>query len=453
MIDIQALLLGRSVWAALLMGSFMATPAPGQIDNASSVDPDSLAVRAVATHPAVRAAAARVEASRAAIGPASALPDPMLMVGLMNQPIGAEGPAEMPGMTMRAVGIEQTLPFPGRLALQRRIAERELAVAEAALGEARRRVVRGVKEEYYEIAYLDRALEIVGRNQVLLSTLSTAAESQYGVGRGTQADVLKSRVELSELASMAVELAEERRAAAARLNAALDLPSDAPIALASVPERVAGLAVPAAPSRIGFASSALGGRAADSPLPPLREVQERAVQNNPSIRVHEAMIGVQAARVALARSAHLPDFALSLQYGQRAGLRDMFSAAVSVPIPVRRGSRQAVETMSAEAEMAALEAEHHAAANLIRAEVAGRYSELERERAQLALYVKSIIPQGRAALASATSSYQVGTAGLGAVLESQAMLYEYESAYHRSLTRFAQGLAALEETVGEEVVR
>jgi outer membrane protein, heavy metal efflux system len=453
MIEFQALLPGRSAWLALLLVSCAATVASAQIDSGRAVDPDSLAAVAAAAHPAVRAAEARVEASRAAIGPASALPDPMLVVGLMNQPIGPADPAEMPGMTMRAVGFEQTLPFPGRLELQRRVAERELVAAEASLAEARRAVEREVKEEYYEIAYLDRAIEIVGRNQALLGTLSTAAENQYGVGQGSQADVLRSRVELSRLAEQAVGLAEERATAAARLNATLDRPSNAAIGALSVPTRIAALAVAADPRQISFASASLGARAAGSPLPPLSEVQERAVRNNPSIRTHEAMIAVQAARVELARRAHLPDFDVTVQYGQRPGMRDMISATVSVPIPVRRGGKQQLELKGAEAEMAALEAEHQAAANRVRAEVAAEYSDLERERAQLALYVKSIIPQGRAALQSATASYQVGRADLSAVLESQATLFEYETAYHRSLTRFAQRLAALEETVGEEVVR
>src|SRR5687768_1057093 len=132
MIEIQALLPGRSAWLALLIGCVTATAAPAQVGTTRAVDPDSLAAVAVATHPAVRAAAARVEASRAGVGPAGALPDPMLMVGLVNQPIGGAEPEEMPGMTMRTVGVEQTVPFPGRIGLQRRVAEREVAAAEAA---------------------------------------------------------------------------------------------------------------------------------------------------------------------------------------------------------------------------------------------------------------------------------------------------------------------------------
>lgn len=165
------------------------------------------------------------------------------------------------------------------------------------------------------------------------------------------------------------------------------------------------------------------------------------------------MIGAQAARVELARKAFLPDFDVSLSYGQRTGFTDMVSAIVSVPIPLQKGRKQEAYVAGERADLAGLEAEHHAQVNELRAEVARLYSEAERQRAQLALYVKAIIPQGRAALASATSSYQVGRTEFLTVLDNQATLFNYETEYFRALTDFAKTLAELERLVGEEVLR
>jgi outer membrane protein TolC len=107
----------------------------------------------------------------------------------------------------------------------------------------------------------------------------------------------------------------------------------------------------------------------------------------------------------------------------------------------------------AQAELSALEAEHHDRANAIRAKVAELYSGLEQDRAQLALYVKSILPQGRAALESATAGFQVGRVDFLTLVDNQATLYNYETQYYRSLTGFAQKLAELERTVGKEILR
>lgn len=445
------------------------TPTAGQPPNAVAGDGaslDSLLARAVAVSPRMRAARARIEAAGARIGPAGARPDPMLMAGIQNLPItSAEAPTPgAPGapmgasdapdpMTMRMVGIGQSLPYPGKLALRRRSAERELDAARLELDATRLEVVRDVRHAYYDIAYADRALEIVERSRRVLLDVIAAAEARYAVGTGAQADVLRARVEATRLGEEAVSLIEARRAARARLNALLDLPTDAPLGhAAAIPIRIARAAVTDSAARIRFESASLGSRAADSPLPSLAALESLAVARSPMLRAHETRIAAQAARVELARKEHLPDFDVSLQYGQRSGLPDMVTATVSVPIAVRRRSKQDQLVAEARAELAALAAEHHARQNEIRAEVARLYGVLERERAQLALYVKAVLPQGRATLASVVAGYQVGRSEFLSLLDAQTTLFGYETAYFRGLTSFAKTLAELELVVGQEIL-
>jgi cobalt-zinc-cadmium efflux system outer membrane protein len=259
---------------------------------------------------------------------------------------------------------------------------------------------------------------------------------------------------LTRLAESTVALVEQRRAALARLNALLDRPSETPVANPQVPGRVARAAVADSPDRIRFVSAALGARAADSPLPSLTELQETAVRESPVLREQAAMLAAQAARLELARKEYLPDFDLSVQYGQRSGgLPDMVSASVSVPLPVFKRRKQDLFVAEARAEYSARDAAYRATQNEVRAEVARLHSELERQRAQLALYVKAIIPQGRASLASATASYQVGRVEFLTVLDNQATLFNYETEYFRGLTDFAKTLAELERVVGKEILQ
>jgi cobalt-zinc-cadmium efflux system outer membrane protein len=424
----------------------------------------SLVARAVAVSPRVKAAAARVEAVRHRVAPAGARPDPMLMAGIQNLPLGKEQqPASAHGlpsdaggpdpMTMRMIGVGQTIPFPGKLSLRRQAAEHEVSAAEASLDGEARRVEYEVRASYYELAFLDRALDVVARNQGVLVSLIKVAETRYGVGTGGQQDVLKAQVETSRLAETAASLTEQRVAALARLNAVLDRPSDAPVLGPTIPASVARAAVADSSREIRFVSAALGARAADSPLRPLAELQEMAVRESPDIREHQAMVAAQAARVELARKEVLPDFDIALQYGQRARRPDMVTATVSIPIPLQRQRKQDELRSAASAELASLEAEHDASVNEIRAEVARLVSELERGRSQLALYVKAVIPQGRATLASATAAYQVGRVELRAVLDDQATLFTYETEYFRVLADFARNLAELERIAGKEILK
>jgi outer membrane protein TolC len=412
---------------------------------------DSLVRLAAENSPAVRAAVARAEAARARVGPSGARPDPMFMAGVQNLPLTEPGFSDE--MTMKMVGLGQTFPYPGKLSLRTRAAEHELRSAQAQLRGARLQVEESVERAYYDLSYLDRALEIVERNQRLLVDFMKVTEARYGVGTGGQEEVLRVRVEAARLGEEAVELAEQRRAVLAQLNAVLDRPSDTPVAAPAIPRRVARAAVADSAHEIRFVSAALGARAADSPLPPLETLQTLAIQNNPLLRAHEAMIAAQATRVELARKEHLPDFDVSLSYGQRSGFSDMVSAQVSIPLPVQRGRKQDLLVAEARSELAALHAEHDEQVNALRADVARLHAELERDRAQLALYVKAIIPQGRAALTSATAGYQVGRADFLTLLDAQATLFTYETTYFRVLSNFARTLAELERIVGEEIVR
>ncbi len=437
------------------MGIVLSSVLPGSGSAQPSVAPDSsgldaLIAVAMAANPGVRAARSRAQAARARVGPAGLRPDPMLMIGLRDFPLS--NPGFYDNFTMKMVGIRQTIPYPGKLDVDRRIASREVDASEASSRGVTLDVIRDVRRAYYQIAFLDRALDVVTRNRDVLVDLLKVTEARYGVGQAGQQDVLRARVEAGRLGEQAVTLTEQRRAALAELNAALDRPSDTPLPQATVPTRIARAAVADSASGVRFVSATLGARAADSPLPPLAELQAIAVETSPLLIEQGATIAAQAARVERAGKEHLPDFDLAFDYGQRSGFRDLVTATVSIPLRLQRRARQGQLLVAARADLAALESELAARRNAIRAEVARLAADLERQRAQLALYKTAIIPQGRAALTSALASYQVGRVEFLAVLENQATLVNYETEYFRVLTDFATTPAELERVVGKEIL-
>ncbi|MBA3646420.1 MAG: TolC family protein [Gemmatimonadaceae bacterium] len=424
----------------------------------------SLLALADSVNPAVVAARSRVGAARARVRPASAWDDPTVMAGILNLPLGSMnaapdnamsgGARRLPGddMTMKMVGIQQRIPYPGKLSARRQIAEREADIAVAQLDGMRRTTARDIKKAYFELAYLDRAIELVARNQTLLNDIVRVTEAQYASGVVGQQDVLKARLEASRSGETASALIEERLSMLAELNALVDRDSGTPIFSPGVPQRLVDAAIAADPSRISFASQKLGARTAGSPLPSLRFLEELAVRNNSGLREMAAKITAQAARVSLAEKAFKPDFDVSLQYGQRDQRPDMVSAVVSIPIPIHKRSRQDQLVTEARLELAALEAEHKSEANRVRAEVARLVSDVERSRTQLALYRKAFLPQGEAAVSSALADYRSAKGNLLSVLGNQATLFAFETANYRALSDFAKSMADLEAIVGTEVL-
>ncbi len=132
---------------------------------------------------------------------------------------------------------------------------------------------------------------------------------------------------------------------------------------------------------------------------------------------------------------------------------DMISAQVSFPLRLRRRAVQGKYVAEAQSELTAVAAERSAQTDEVRAEVAALYNDAERARTQLAIYVKAVLPQGRAALESAIGSYRTGKSGLLEVLDSQSTLLTYETEYHRALSDFAKAVSGLEQVTGTEVLR
>ena len=386
----------------------------------------------------------------------------MLMAGIENLPLGAMNEPGMgsaapsvPGepMTMKMIGVRQTVPYPGKLGLRRQAAEREVDAARASADASRLAVARDVRVSFFELAYIDRALAIVERNRAVLADVIQVTEAHYASGTGGQQDVLKARVEAARLGETASALLEERRATSAELNATLNKDDTTSLPSAVVPERIAQAAIAVDPNRVRFAAQTLGARAVDWPFPPLAELQDLAARENPTLRESEANIAAQAARVELARKGSKPDFEVSLRYGQRNQRPDMITAEVSIPLPIHKRARQDQELETARAELSAMESDRRAKINSVRSRVARLVSDLERGRTQLAIYTKAILPQGGAAATAALASYQAGKADLLSVLDNQNTLFTYETEYYRSLSDFAKNLAELEQVVGSEILR
>ena len=92
---------------------------------------------------------------------------------------------------------------------------------------ANSRVVADVKVAYYDYWYYDKAIRTTQENRDLLTKLSQIAEARYRVGKGMQADVLRSQVEISMLLQKLTTLEQQRATAQARLNTLMARDPDA----------------------------------------------------------------------------------------------------------------------------------------------------------------------------------------------------------------------------------
>ncbi len=439
-------------WTVLVAALSIGAPLPLQGQPQAL---DALLAEADRSSPRIEGARRTAEASAAAVPQAGALPDPMIGVGLMNVPVTRPGLGnDMMTMTQLRVGAE--LPWPGKLGLQEEIARLESQAAGWEVERVRQELHAEVASVYYRVYFLERALELTRRNELLMRDFATLTSARYAVGGASQPDVLKAQVERTALADQLVALDGERAGAVARLNALLGRATDAELASSELPEAVRAAALRPVP-RATFASAALAdvlpSSGAVGGVPSVAELQRLALEHNPMIQAHAQRLGARGRAVSLAEKATLPDLSVSAGYSHRAGFGDFFDVMVSAPIPLFSGRKQRKGVIEQAAVLGEHEARHAAMVDELNGEVASLAADLARARAQLALLDEAILPQTRTGLASAAASYQVGRSDFLTVLDAQASLYRHEVEYHRLLADFATNLAALERAVGTEVLR
>lgn len=409
---------------ALLIAA--ALPAAAQ----EAVDPQLAALLAEAegNNPDLQAARREGAAARSRIAPAGALDDPMLEAGVVNLP--AESLSfRREDMTMKMIGFAQRLPYPGKRALRRDLAENEALAVESNLQELVNRVRRDVKVAYFELGFVDESLRLAERNRRVLEQYLSIAESRYSVGQGTQADVLKAQTQVSKMLEELIRLGRERPMLEAELNRAAGRGAT-PAAINPPPAQAREVALR------------------------LDELRAAGRESRPQLAAQRRMIDRGTKALELARRDYYPDFDVRVSYGQRDNFmdmrrEDMISFTVAINLPVWRESKRDPRVAEAGAMRDQASAMYQARLNeldaMLRQQVAGAEQSLKSVR----LYESGLLPQARLTADASLAAYRVGRVDFFTLLDSRMTVFNAEVGYAASLAAFNKALAEIEFLVGK----
>ena len=355
---------------------------------------------AFAGNPMLRAVGLSAEAATHRVGPAGALPDPQLQFGLMNRMASDFGSTADP-MTMNQLQLMQMIPFPGKLGSARNAARHTAAAAHLDADEQRRMLSAQVREAYFDVAYMDRALVVMSQTRGLLQDFQQVVTTMYGVGTGLQEDVLRAQVEVARMGEDIATMQAERIARAARLNTLLGRDATVPIGALELPEDSAALL-------------------------PADSLIATAMSSRPALRAASERVAAAQASLTAARRELLPDFQVGVAYQARPAFPNMVSLMVGVSLPVFAGSRQLPARREMTAMAAMSDAELLALKNETTAQVIEARARAERDRNLIRLYRMEVLPQARAAVQSALSSYRVGRVNFMTLVDNQMTVNRYE---------------------------
>lgn len=413
---------------ALLLSAPLLLPLPG---HAETLTLDRAETMALSDNPALAAAGAETEALAAMPPQVGSLPDPTLSMNALNLPVNSFS-ASAADMSQLQLGISQAIPFPGKLGLRAEAAERMAEAAVSNRDEFRLMLLRNVRLLWWNLAYLDKAIDIVRDNQALLRSLVRISETKYKTGSGLQQDVLLAQLELSHLLERELMLNSERATQAAALNALLGRSADRPIELpATLPDTI-------------------------ETAPDVASLKAWAREHRPLLQALSHKFDASDSRVALAEKDYYPDFKLGAAYGFRQGRSpatgmnrpDMASVMLSMSLPIYTGSKQdrAVEQRKAERARAGFERQD--AIYRVDAEIDAAATELATAIEQLTLFRQGILPQAHQTTASMLAGYQVNNVDFLNLVRARLAEFNNDIRYWQQISKTHQAEARLLAAAG-----
>lgn len=347
--------------------------------------------RATEQAPALRAQEAVAQSARERAVSAAQLPDPMLRFVVTNLPI--DGPDRFSltrdFMTMRNIGIAREFTREDKRRARAAGFEAEAGVALAQRDERQATLRQATALAWFERYDLERLRDLLARQHEQNQLAVEAAEAAYRGARGSLADVLAARAELT--------MHNDRMASVqARL-----LQSQAML------ERYVGA---------DAAQWALGER------PDVRRPAQPAVSIDatPMLATLSRDIARAEAEVATARSERRADWGAELMFSQRGPqFSNMVSVTLSVPLTTSSADRQDREIAARSAALERARAEQEET----RREQRARRTALEAEWLSAldrgARLDKELLPLAEERTRLALSAYRAGNGTLAALFEAR----------------------------------
>lgn len=379
----------------------------------------------------LEAAFNRWRAALEKIPQARSLPDPKFSYGYFIQEVETRV-----GPQRQKFELSQMFPWFGKLSLRGDVASEAANAARQKYEAAKLKLFYRVKKVYYEYYYLARAIAITKENMKLLSDLESVARMKYKAGAAPYAAVIKAQVELGRLQDRLKTLQDLRNPIVAKLNAALNRASDAPLPWPK----------PFQEEKMDVSEDQL-----------IAWLQE----NNPELKALEFMTAKEKIGIDLARKNYYPDIMLGVGMvdtddaimpdAEDSG-KDPVVAMIGINLPIWYGKYRAAEKAARARHLAALKRKADKENNLLADLQIALFNFRDAHR-KIDLYGDTLIPKAKQSLEVTQQGFESGKVDFLNLIDAERLLLEFQLSYERALANHAQRLAELEMLVGKEIPR
>ena len=407
----------KFIVAVFTAGCVALADAPAQ----TKLDLPAALTEAAANNPELRAARARIEAATGRAIQASLWPNPSLEMTADQVPVNNGGFSRSQNMA----GVDQTVPFPGKKALDAKIGAADVTAAEWEYLSRALEVLREVKEAFWRTLASQKKLAVT--EQLVDLSASTARAVGKRVEAGASADQEQLRAEV-EHERVRVELIGARR----QLTEAQKIL--APL-LGRRPENISPLT---------------GELSAQAQRSDLDQAREQMLARHPNIRAVLAKRNRAELELRRAKLDPLPDVTLGVAAGRDTGADlNLMAFRVSVPLPIFDRAQGRKREARANADIARYDlttTELRLTSDLAIAD-----ARLRAAAEQVECYRASILPKAEAASRLVRSGYAAGKFGLLDILDTQRTTVQVQLDYYDRLLELNVAQAELESLLMKDL--
>lgn len=362
----------------------------------------------------LKAAFLKYQAARQKAPQASALPDPKLSYGyFINSVETRVGPMR------HRVGIAQPIPWFGKLSLREKKAESEARAAYFSFLSYKNQLISEVNKAYYEIAYLEDALNVTEANLELLQRWEQVLAQKYRSQTGTQANLIKVQVELGKLEDKLRELRDLKAPLLAEFNALLNRSHDTVVHIKTDP-------IPLTSTQ------------------ELSDLSKELEKNNPELLFLNALTEAKNSGVELAHKDFYPDFSVGVDYtviGDRElsgpeGGDDALATMFSLTLPLNR-SKYTAALREAELEKSSLENMLKGKKYELDAKLSRAIFNVKDSIRRISLYRDTLVPKAEESLESTYTAFEAGEATFIDLLDTERVFLEFKLLLARAYSEFA----------------
>ena len=416
------------IFTTIILFLFIIPIKYGYPQEAKTVSLAPLIQEALENNPRISATYNKWQAARYRVKDVSALPDPMGRYTYIGESVETRvGPQEY------KYGVSQTVPFPLKLYYKGKAALRHADMLKEEYEASKRELIKEVEFVYYDLFWLDKAIEILNEEKKILENLEKVARVKFETGGTTQQDTIKAGVEISKTIDKVLIVEQQRKSKAAMMNNLLSRPKAALI------DRVEGIKL----------------KDFDYNLDQLHEVASKSRQE-----LIRSNLNIERAKYekSLSQLNFIPDFTFGFDYisvGSGTTLRQndgsdawMTTFGVTIPIWV---DKQYAQIKEKDASLKAAEDSYVDVENTVTYEIEDIYFKINTYRDIVSLYKTALMPQTKQAFEAARTGYETGKVDFLNWLDSERILLQTRLAYYKAMVDYEKSISYLKRVVGTDL--